>query len=91
MTTLDPINDYRARIEKLQMEAAARRERALIDQRSPENSPDARVRIWERLHQVHLPKDPAHPIMLRVAQMTGLDLAEVLEVQRSRLPQITGT
>jgi hypothetical protein len=91
MTTFDPINDHRARIEKLQMEAAARRERALIDQRSPENSPDARVRIWERLHQVQLPKDPAHPIMARVAQMTGLDLAEVLEVQRSRLPRVADT
>jgi hypothetical protein len=88
MSTFEPLYDHRARIEQFQMEAAARRERALIDQRSPENSPEVRVRIWERLHQVRLPKDPAHPIMARVAEVTGLDLAEVLEVQRLRLPVV---
>jgi hypothetical protein len=84
MTTFEPLIDHRARLEQMQFEAAQRRERALIDQRSPENSPEVRVRIWERLHQVRLPKDPAHPIMVRVAELTGMDLAEVLEVQRLR-------
>jgi len=84
MTTSEPLFDHRARLEQMQREAAARRERALIDQRSPENSPETRVRIWEQLHQVRLPKDPAHPIMARVAERTGLDLAQVLEVQRFR-------
>jgi hypothetical protein len=36
------------------------------------------------LHQVRLPKDPAHPVMARVAEVTGLELAQVLEVQRFR-------
>jgi hypothetical protein len=88
MTNFEPLFDHRARLEQMQFEAAARRERSLIDQRSPENSPEVRVRIWERLHQVRLPKDPAHPIMARVAEVTGLDLAEVLEVQRLRLPPV---
>ena len=84
MTTFEPLFDHRARLEQMQFEAAARRDRALIDQRSPENSPEVRVRIWERLHQVRMPKDPAHPIMARIAEVTGMELAEVLEVQRSR-------
>jgi hypothetical protein len=84
MTSFEPLFDHRARLEQMQFEAAARRDRALIDKRSPENSPEVRVRIWERLHQVRLPKDPAHPVMARVAEVTGLDLAEVLEVQRFR-------
>jgi hypothetical protein len=84
MTTFEPLFDHRARLEQIQFEAAARRERALVDQRSPENSPEVRVRIWERLHQVRMPKDPAHPIMARIAEVTGLELAEVLEVQRFR-------
>ena len=84
MTTFEPLFDHRARLEQMQFEAAARRDRALIDQRSPENSPEVRVRIWERLHQVRMPKDPAHPIMARIAEVTGLELAEVLEVQRFR-------
>lgn len=78
--------DHRARLEQLQQEAAQRRERALIDQRSPENSADTRVRIWERLHQVRLPRDPVHPILTQVAKQTALTLDEVREVQRSRLP-----
>jgi len=85
MTTFEPLFDHRARLEQMQFEAAARRDRALIDQRSPENSPEVRVRIWERLHQVRMPKDPAHPIMARIAEVTGMELAEVLEVQRSRV------
>lgn len=85
MTNFEPLFDHRARLEQNQFEAAARRERALVDQRSPENSPEVRVRIWERLHQVRLPKDPAHPIIARVAELTGLELAEVLEVQRLRV------
>ena len=84
MTTFEPIIDHRARLEQVQFEAAARRERALIDQRSPENSPEVRVRVWERLHQLTLPKDPLHPILARVAEQTALGLDEVLEVQRLR-------
>ena len=88
MVTFEPIIDHRARLERIQFEAAERRERALIDQRSPDNTPEMRIRVWERLHQVRLPKDPAHPIMARVAEVTGLDLAEVLEVQRLRVPPV---
>lgn len=84
MISSDPVLDHRARLEQAQFEAAQRRDRALIDQRSPENSPEARVRIWETLHQVRLPRDPAHAILPQVAEQTGLDLADVLEVQRLR-------
>jgi hypothetical protein len=84
MTNPEPILDHRARFERLQFEAAERRERALSDQRSPENSPEIRVRIWENLHQVRLPKDPSHAILRLVAKQTSLDIAEVLEVQRLR-------
>lgn len=83
-TPVDPVLDHRARLEREQFEAAERRERALIDQRSPENSPEMRVRTWERLHQLRLPQDPAHPILKQVAQQTDLKLAEVLLVQQQR-------
>lgn len=80
----DPMLDHRARIERARMEAEERREQAVVDQRSPQNSPEARVRIWERLHQLSLPRDPAHAILGIVAKQTGMPLAEVLEVQRQR-------
>jgi hypothetical protein len=91
MNSLDPVIDHRVRLERLQLEAAERRDRALLDQRSPENSPEARVRIWEKLHQVRLPKDPAHPILPQVAKQTALKLDDVLEVLRQRSQPADGT
>ena len=84
MNSHDPILDHRARIERTQMEAAERRTRALADQRSPQNSHDQRVRAWERLHQVTLPRDPSHAVLRVVARQTGMALAEIHEVQRQR-------
>ncbi len=84
MNQHDSLLDFRARMERDQLDAAERRARALNDQRSPENSNDARVRVWERLHQVRLPKDPGHNVLQLIAQQTGLALAEVQEVQSIR-------
>ena len=84
MTDSGPVLDHRARLERMQMEAAERRERALIDQRSPGNSPEARIAIWEKLHQVRLPQNPTHAILVIVAQQTALALDDVLAVQRQR-------
>lgn len=84
MSTSDLLVDPRTRAELLRLEAVERRDQALLAQRSPGNSPQERVRIWERLHQVRLPRDPAHAILPQVAESTGLQLSEVLEVQRLR-------
>ncbi len=90
MSSHDPLLDHRARIERAQLEAAERRTQALIDQRAPDSPPEARVRAWEKLHQVRLPTDPGHAVLLVVAQQTGMALAEVREVQRQRTrPAIT--
>lgn len=82
--TTDFVLDHNARLEKQRFEAAERRDRALIDQRSPQLSPEERVRVWERLHQVRLPRSPAHAILPQVADQTGLELSDVQEVQRQR-------
>ncbi len=84
-----PILDHRARLERSQFEAAERRDRALIDQRAPDSSPAARVRVWEALHQVRLPKSPGHAILRHVAEQTQLPLEDVLEVQRQRAQPIS--
>lgn len=85
MTNHDPIIlDHRARAERDRLEAEHQRQRSLTDQRDPQNPPETRVRIWERLHQVRLPKDPAHAILAKVAEETALGLMAVLEVQRQR-------
>jgi hypothetical protein len=84
MNTPDAVPYFRARAARAAREAAERREQALVDQRSPDNTNDARVRIWERLHQVTLPRDPAHPILALIAKQTGMPLADVREVQTQR-------
>jgi hypothetical protein len=84
MNPHDTLLDHRARLERAQQDAAERRTQSLIDQRSSANSPEVRVRCWEKLHQVRLPKNPQHNILAIVAQQTGMALAEVLEVQRLR-------
>jgi len=84
MNNQEPILDHRARAERARLEAEQQRQRALTDQRDPANAPETRVRIWERLHQVRLPKDPAHAILATVARETGLALDVVLDVQRER-------
>lgn len=84
MNFSDPIPDHRARLERARLEAAKRRSEAISEQQSSVNTPAQRVRVWERLHQVNLPKDPAHAVLLVVARQTGLRLAEVREVQRHR-------
>ena len=84
MNTPDAFPDCRARAERAAREAAERREQALVDQRSSDNTNDARVRIWERLHQVTLPRDPAHPILALIAKQTGMPIADVRAVQTQR-------
>jgi hypothetical protein len=84
MNSYDPVTDHRARLERLRLDAEERRRLAIVAQCSPDNTHEARVRAWERLHQVRLPGSSAHAVLLIVAQQTGLALAEVHAVQRQR-------
>ena len=76
--------DYRARIMAHQAEAAERRQLELLDQRSSMNTPSARIRIWERLHQVDLPRSPTHRLIDVIAAQTDLTCEDVRDEQRLR-------
>lgn len=80
----DSVSDLRAQIERRRLEAEQVRNQALLDQRDFASSPDQRVRVWERLHQLSLPKDPDHAVLAQVSRQTGLALSELQEVQRQR-------
>lgn len=86
MTTYDPMKDHRARLELARLEARQRRDGQIKEQSSPANTPASRVAIWERLHQVRMPSDPQHQILLLIAQQTQLAMDDILEVQRARAP-----
>ena len=72
------------RVAQDEYERAEKRRLELAEQRSELNSPDARIRTWERIHALRLPSDPAHPILDVIAISTRLTLEQVREEQRTR-------
>ena len=80
----EPNADFRARIARRQAEAAEVRQRELLEQASVVNSPDLRIRIWERLHEVTMPRDADHRLLGVIATQTGLTLAQVQAERENR-------
>ncbi len=81
--------DYRKRAEELAAGAAELRRQQIDQQSSPLNSPSVRIRAWERLHQVDLPRDPAHRLVDVIAANTGLTVDEVRaeQLERTAVPK----
>ena len=84
MSADDLTMDFRARLMHQQAENAARRKVDLAAQSSRHNSAEERIRIWERLHEVNLPRDPAHRLVEIIAANTGLTDGDVRDEQRRR-------
>jgi len=80
----DSATDYRARMASLEAEALGRWRQQLAEQSSALNPPSHRIRIWERRHQIDLPRDPQHPLVKLIAADTRLSAEEVWAEQRSR-------
>ena len=78
-------SDYRARIAHQQADQLMQRQRELLEQASTLNAPTDRIRIWERLHQLSLPRDPNHRLVGIIAANTGLTMDEVRDEQRLRV------
>jgi hypothetical protein len=80
----DPMMDFRARLVHQQAEAAERRRLDLAEQSSRLKSAEERIRIWERIHEVTLPRDPAHRLVEIIATNTGLTDTDVRDEQQRR-------
>lgn len=80
--------DYRKRAEEFEAAAAERRQQQIEQQSSPLNSAAVRIKVWERLHQIDLPRDSAHRLVNVVAANTGLTVEEVRAEQRERAAAI---
>ena len=76
--------DFRARMVHQQAEHAERRRLDLADQSSRLKTAEERIRIWERLHEVNLPRDSAHRLVEIIAANTGLTDADVRDEQQRR-------
>src|SRR5277367_1514808 len=80
----DPMMDYRTRLVQSQAEAAERRRMDLAEQCSRLKTAEERIRIWERIHEVNLPRDPAHRLVDIIAANTGLTDVDVRDEQQRR-------
>ena len=83
----DPMLDYRTRLVQSQAEAAERRRMDLAEQCSRLKTAEERIRIWERIHEVTLPRDSEHRLLDIIAANTGLTAADVRDEQQRRASQ----
>jgi hypothetical protein len=74
----------RARLVHQQAEAAERRRQDIAVQSSRLKTSEERIRIWERIHEVNLPRDSAHQLVEIMATNTGLTDADVCDEQQRR-------
>jgi hypothetical protein len=86
----EPSMDFRARMLSQQAETAARRQLGLAEQCSTRHSAEERIRIWERLHEIRLPRETDHRLVDVVAADTGLDAADVRGEQLRRAQIVRG-
>jgi DNA-binding transcriptional regulator YiaG len=73
--------------ERLAQQALEREERKRLsraEQSSTLNTPEVRVRAWEKIHGLRLPSDASHPVLVVIAADTGLTLAHLREEQLAR-------
>lgn len=80
----ETIAEQRSRIAHEHAEKEERRQADLAELSSIRNAPGERIRIWERMHGLTLPKDPNHNLLDVIAADTDLELAQVQEEQRLR-------
>jgi hypothetical protein len=81
--------DTRARRAAIEFEARERRRQELAEQVAIRNTPEQRIQIWERLHELSLPKKPNHPLIRIIAADTELTVADIRDEQRRRQAPLT--
>jgi hypothetical protein len=78
------VTTFAERLLLEERERAHQRHLDRAEQISDLNSPEIRIRAWEKLHGLRLPSDPDHPVLDVVAISTRLTLDQVHEEQRAR-------
>jgi hypothetical protein len=78
------LDERRAAIQRADEERAELRQSQIQAQASPVATPDERIRRWEDLHGLRLPRDPNHKLIQVIANDTALPVEEVIAEQRRR-------
>jgi hypothetical protein len=77
-------SDRRAAVQREELERATERKEQLASQSSPLHGPEDRIRIWERLHALSLPRSATHKLVRVIATQTELSVQQVQDEQRRR-------
>lgn len=78
------VKERRAEIEHEESLARAERNRQLEAQRSTLSTAGDRIRLWEKLHKLHLPRTENHALLAIIAKETGLEVIDIQREQRRR-------
>jgi hypothetical protein len=81
----EDIVERRAKVRREQDERAAERQQQIALQSSPLSDPDERIRLWEKLHALTLPRSAAHRLLHVIAAQTNLSIQEVGAAQQRRV------
>lgn len=76
--------DGRAQAQRAAEQRAQERAEQLELQSSSLSTPEERIRLWEKLHMLSLPRASTHPLLSHIASQTALTLAQVQDEQRRR-------
>ena len=76
--------DRQSQIEHEQQQRTLERQQQIALQASPFSSAEERIRQWEKLHALAMPRSATHKLLRVIAEQTELTLEQVLEIQRRR-------
>ena len=76
--------DRRAAAQREEQERNAQRQKYLAALTSPQHDPQRRIRLWEQLHAMHLPRDADHRLVRAIATQTALTVEQIQQEQARR-------
>jgi hypothetical protein len=79
------IGDRRAAVLREEQERVEMRQSKIDALTSPFAAPHERIRLWEELHGVRLPRAADHSLVRVIAQRTALTVQQIQEEQRRRV------
>jgi hypothetical protein len=77
-------SEYREAVQRERLKQVAERKKSIAALSSPEHDAERRIRLWEHLHGMHLPREPDHELVRVIAGRTALTVAQVNAEQRRR-------
>jgi hypothetical protein len=80
--------ERRAQIEHQNQERAAERQQQIALQSSPLSGAEERIRLWEKLHALNLPRSAQHKLLRVIAEQTNLSIQDILDAQQRRVAPV---